>query len=582
MKASAYAVQVSLRSRSESNTIAAIQPDQRAAPGSSGLSISDLIARDVGSVAAAVLQPDTAPTDMDQHAFYHTQWQVAAPLLRSTCLRRQPLLAAVTVGGLVQPVVAPLTRTLHVSHTAQLLQALQCGATLGLKAAKQWILTSSMPAAASLAPAGYRDQLGCASAAAQLHSMLKVAAAERLIDADASVVYSGGYQTASIPTAAGGNRHFGAAIHAAAAYAPILQPSSALASASTPQHPVWSESAPHTIVVTGGLGGLGLLTACHLSEQEDGGMQLLLLGRSGRSSSAAADGQGIGAFTWGSGKACQVSMRRCDVGVADEAAGAVAVGRLAHPLRALLHAGGILEDASLRNQSVSKLQRVAAPKLVGLRHLALATAQCPLQSQVLYSSLSAELGTAGQGNYAAANAGLDAYATGQQQQGSTTISVQWGAWAGAGMAAATPALLNKLAQQGYAAVQPAAGLRCISQLIAAGSTTGSVLMAAPFHWHRFLASSRRGGLPYFAEVLPSGLQATEKHIAAPAAYSLEQVPAAVSSEGVLEIVQQLLADLAGASGGAVCAADVPFLESGLDSIGAVELRCAPARSVGSI
>ena len=200
----------------------------------------------------------------------------------------------------------------------------------------------------------------------------------------------------------------------------------------------------------------------------------------------------------------------------------------------------------------------------------------PLEHLLAFSSIAGVLGTPGQGSYAAANASLDAVAAGVALAGWPCRSVQWGAWSGAGMAASSPQLLAKLARQGYAAIAPAHGLQALAHMLLGSKP--AVVMAAPFIWARFLAAANRSQLPFFADVRhgsepeaaplppPTSLPA-----AAPAAADATSLVA-----GVLALVQQLAEDLAGPA-----AAGVPFLEAGLDSIGAVELRCGPALSRSS-
>ena len=101
----------------------------------------------------------------------------------------------------------------------------------------------------------------------------------------------------------------------------------------------------------------------------------------------------------------------------------------------LLHAGGILQDATVPNQTSQGLRMVAAPKLSTVSAASLATACSPLEQMVLFSSIASLLGSPGQANYSATNAQLDAYAQLWQQQGCCGSSLQWGAWAEVGMAA---------------------------------------------------------------------------------------------------------------------------------------------------
>ena len=71
------------------------------------------------------------------------------------------------------------------------------------------------------------------------------------------------------------------------------------------------------------------------------------------------------------------------------------------------------------------------------------------------------------------------------------MSIQWGAWAGAGMAAANAALLDKLQRQGYGAVQPTSGLLALQSILCQGHVADlSVVMVSPFQWGTFLTGTR--------------------------------------------------------------------------------------------
>ena len=132
----------------------------------------------------------------------------------------------------------------------------------------------------------------------------------------------------------------------------------------------------------------------------------------------------------------QVKVWRCDV--ADKEA----VGRTlqeiheAAPMRGVVHAAGVLADGMLEKQTEEKLRKVWGPKVDGARHVhdAVVELGCELDHLVLFSSVASLLGSAGQGNYAAANAALDGLAVQWRREGLPAVSIQWGAWVGGGMA----------------------------------------------------------------------------------------------------------------------------------------------------
>ena len=99
----------------------------------------------------------------------------------------------------------------------------------------------------------------------------------------------------------------------------------------------------------------------------------------------------------------------------------------------LIHAAGILQDAMLGGQTLRGLRAVLASKLGLLQGLQAKLPAVPLEKLVLFSSVASLLGSAGQANYAGANAGLDAWAAQAGSSGMSAISLQWAAWASSGM-----------------------------------------------------------------------------------------------------------------------------------------------------
>ena len=218
----------------------------------------------------------------------------------------------------------------------------------------------------------------------------------------------------------------------------------------------------------------------------------------------------------------------------------------------------------------------------------ISTAQNAGQRLLLFSSIAGVLGSAGQANYAAANATLDAAATGLHVQGQDAVSIQWGAWGGTGMAATEPNLLQKLAAKGYGAIQPPDGLALLGSVITDSFTTAA-LMASPFTWPQFLQQQGRADISFFsalhdrfgqaAAAVKTGLPSSQAVTAQrPGAIARPRLPpqrgqppaaAAITAADVLPGVQALLGDM---TGSIPANADIPFSDAGLDSIGSVEFR----------
>ncbi len=322
--------------------------------------------------------------------------------------------------------------------------------------------------------------------------------------------------------------------------------------------------------VLGGTGSLGSLISCWLAQECSS--SLLLCGRSGRT--AAGNSPTARALQRLFQDSVSTSLVRANTSCREEEAmhgGASPSGRVL--VERLLHAGGILQDATVPNQTSWGLRMVAAPKLSTLSSAGVATACSPLEQMVLFSSIASLLGSPGQANYSATNAQLDAYAQLWQQQGSCGTSLQWGAWAGGGMA--TEATLARLERSGLCALQPLTGLAALADLMASlASHRQPVVCVNPFNWSNMLQSLTTvpDFLSNFKDAAPTtGASGRPAALGAPAKQS-----GGLSLENVRE---QVLAAVQGVLGAQV-GDEEPLMAAGLDSLGAVELRNTLENSFG--
>jgi NAD(P)-dependent dehydrogenase (short-subunit alcohol dehydrogenase family) len=204
-------------------------------------------------------------------------------------------------------------------------------------------------------------------------------------------------------------------------------------------------------LVTGGFGALGLRTASWLFDL--GARHLLLVGRSGPADEAVERLDAL--------RTCGASITECRVDVADAAAERrldseiAATGR---KLAGIVHASGILADGVALNLTRSKFDDVLAPKVAGGQMIDRLATRHAVQWLVFYSSVASLEGPSGQANYAAANAFLDALAHDRRARGLPALSVNWGPWAEAGMAARHP---QAAAALGLAPMAPAAALQAL-------------------------------------------------------------------------------------------------------------------------
>ncbi|WP_425388714.1 beta-ketoacyl reductase [Dactylosporangium aurantiacum] len=169
-----------------------------------------------------------------------------------------------------------------------------------------------------------------------------------------------------------------------------------------------------TVLVTGGTGALGTHVAKWLAAQ--GASRIVLVSRRGPD-------------------AVTLDVPGVEV-VAGDITDRATVTRLVaeYTPNAVIHAAGILDDGTVDALTPERVAAVMAAKVDGARHLDAATRHLPLDAFILFSSFAGSVGSAGQANYAAANAALDAIAEQRRAEGLPAVSIAWGSWAGDGMA----------------------------------------------------------------------------------------------------------------------------------------------------
>ncbi|CDR13571.1 Beta-ketoacyl synthase [Streptomyces iranensis] len=173
-----------------------------------------------------------------------------------------------------------------------------------------------------------------------------------------------------------------------------------------------------TVLITGGSGVLAGILARHLVA-ERGARHLLLLSRTTPDETLINELGELGA---------RVDIAACDV--SDRAGLARVLDGVSpeHPLTAVIHTAGALDDDAVESLTAQRLDTVLRPKADGAWHLHELTRDADLASFIMYSSAAAVLGDRGQGNYAAANAFLDALAEQRRAEGLPALALAWGLW----------------------------------------------------------------------------------------------------------------------------------------------------------
>ncbi|MCH9650132.1 MAG: SDR family NAD(P)-dependent oxidoreductase [Deltaproteobacteria bacterium] len=239
----------------------------------------------------------------------------------------------------------------------------------------------------------------------------------------------------------------------------------------------WLPSRDGTLLITGGLGGVGLEVAGWWVEQ--GGRHLLLTGRreepTSRESAALEELRQDGAT---------VLYRSCDVSNRQSLAALWAdLPNALPPIDAVVHAAGVVDDGLLEHQNPDRFRGVFSSKALGAWNIHLQTLDQPLSLFLCCSSAASLLGTPGQAGYAAANAFLDGLCHLRRLQGQAALSLNWGPWKGRGMAGRSKAAARDLWQAaGVSSLSPATALAPLPRLLKQGVAQALVMRA---NWETF-------------------------------------------------------------------------------------------------
>ncbi|WP_431045998.1 SDR family NAD(P)-dependent oxidoreductase [Streptomyces sp. P1-3] len=322
-----------------------------------------------------------------------------------------------------------------------------------------------------------------------------------------------------------------------------------------------------TYLVTGGLGGFGAATAHWLTRQ--GARRLALVGRRGADAPEAPGlldalrREGVHVTTHAADASDSTAMRA----VLD------AVDTREHPLRGVVHAAAVFDDAPLAELTDERLRSVLAPKAAGAAVLDELTRDRDLALFLLYSSVTGLVGNRHQSNYVAANVFLEALARARRQAGRPALAVGWGPVADVGHVVRSD-LGDYLRSLGLPPVPPAELLRPLGSLLARGD---DVAVLAELDWSRARRLAPAVSAARFAAVLPEG------HGDVRADDALARQLAAATPESALvlltDLLTQVLAGILQTTADRL-PPDRPLAQLGLDSLMGAELMNSVQQRLG--
>ncbi|WP_344646263.1 type I polyketide synthase, partial [Streptomyces fimbriatus] len=331
-----------------------------------------------------------------------------------------------------------------------------------------------------------------------------------------------------------------------------------------------------TALITGGTGVLGALAARHLVTAH-GIRRLVLLSRRGeKAPGATALRDELAAL------GAEVVLTAADASDREALSGVLAAIPADHPLTAVVHTAGILDDATLPSLTAERMTSVLRPKADAAWHLHELTRDLPLAAFVLYSSMAGTFDGPGQGNYAAANTFLDGLAAHRRARGLPAHALAWGLWEQrSGLTGhLSEADLARMARSGDLGLTAEQGLALFD---AALRSPDAFLL--PMRLDAAALRARGGELPrVLAALAPAPARRTAAAGGTAPARALDAAFAGMTEaeqrEHLLESVRGQIASVLGHRGTEAIKPGRPLKELGFDSLAAVELRNRLSRTTG--
>ncbi len=295
-----------------------------------------------------------------------------------------------------------------------------------------------------------------------------------------------------------------------------------------------------------------------------GARRLLLTGRQGASTKAQRE-----AVRNLEKSGAEIEVVAADISVSEDVARVLEIAGTT--LRGIVHAAGILDDGMLTQQTADRFSLVARPKVRGAWHLHQQTLEHPLDFFVLFSSVASIVGSAGQSNYATANAFMDGLAHWRRQRDLPALSINWGPWADVGMAS-TETVLRRLMNDGWQPMTSQQACHAMARLL--GQTELPQAGVIPLDWAAFAGSIPGASeWPYLADLLADADASSDRTASAAKDIATQAMaaPPQERSELLTKYLKERVAQTLRVST-AVVDEHEPLSNLGMDSLTAVELR----------
>ncbi len=327
-----------------------------------------------------------------------------------------------------------------------------------------------------------------------------------------------------------------------------------------------------TVLVTGGTGMAGSALARHVVARH-GVRHLVLVSRRGPEAPGAAE-----LVAELSGAGCAVQVVACDAADREALAKVIADIGVQHPLSAVIHTAGALDDALVTSLTPERMDVALRAKVDAAWNLHELTRDLDVSAFVLFSSMAGLVGSSGQGNYAAANSFLDGLAAHRRAHGLPAISLGWGLWDQAsGMTGGLATVdFARFARDGVLAMSSDEALELFDT---------ALIVDEPFVLpaHIDLAALRvkfDGGTlpPMFVDLInaPTRRQVDDSLAAAKSKSALLQRLEGLDEDEqhavLLDLVRSTIATVLGSASPETIDPDQAFQELGFDSLTAVEMR----------